>query len=483
MKMRTGRTKIIATLGPATTQPETLRALVDAGMSVARLNLAHGAPDEIAGWVGLIRKASQTAGEPVAVMADLSGPRIRLGEVSPGSLLIEGNRLTLDASPSPGGSDRASISHFADVVKAVRPGHRLLIADGTLQLDAEEVTSERIVTRVVVGGPLGSNKGVNFPDSSLSMPALTAKDRTDLRAALDAGVDYVALSFVGASEDVELLRSEIAAAGYDAPIVAKIERADAVRDIERIAGVSDALMVARGDLALEVGAAQVPLLQKRIIALANRAGLPVITATQMLDSMIRNPNPTRAETSDVANAILDGTDAVMLSGETAIGRYPVRAVEEMASIAREAETALRFGRAPHGEMPSGSPVATAVAHSAVEIATRLDVAAVAAATTTGRTARMVARFRPRMPLIGLTRDPGVSRRLALVWGVRPIVVDAYDSTEEMVRITSMTLQALGVARDGDRFVVISGQPIGRPGSTNMVQVRRVGDEEPQPSTN
>jgi pyruvate kinase len=255
-----------------------------------------------------------------------------------------------------------------------------------------------------------------------------------------------------------------------------------VRDIERIVGVSDALMVARGDLALEVGAAHVPLLQKRIIALANKAGLPVITATQMLDSMIRNPNPTRAETSDVANAILDGTDAVMLSGETAVGRYPVRAVQEMASIAHEAETALRFGRAPHGELPSGSPVATAVAHAGVEIATRLEVAAVAAATTTGRTARMVARFRPRMPLVGVTGDPAVGRRLALVWGVRPVVVDSYETTEEMVAITARALEMLEVARAGDRFVVISGQPIGRPGSTNMVQVRRVGDDEPQPSS-
>ncbi len=470
------RAKIVATLGPATDAPDAVAALVAAGMSAARLNFSHGTHAEHARRIGWIREVSGRSGRPIAVIQDLQGPRLRVGPVRPGTVLAAGRSFVLDGRAAEGDAAGVGLDEVAALAAELSPGERILIDDGRLVLRVVAVTADTIGTEVVVGGPLGAHKGINLPDSTLSLAPLTDKDREDLAFGLAQGVDYVALSFVKSAADVRGLQALIRDLGGDARVIAKIERREAVADMEAIVDAADGVMVARGDLALEIGPARVPAVQKALIRAANAAAIPVITATQMLDSMIRNPQPTRAETSDVANAILDGTDAVMLSGETAVGAYPVAAVAEMAAIAAEAERILPHQRLGRRTRPGDEGKVTyAISQAAVEIARRVGVKAIIAVTTSGLTARRVAHHRPEMPLLGATREAATWRRLALVWGVTPVRVGDFEDTDGMVHVVCEAARDLGVVAEDDPVVITSGLPIGRPGSTNMVQVRRIGD--------
>ncbi len=473
------RTKIVATLGPVTRDVPTIRALVRAGMSVARLNFSHGSRAEQAELIANVRAAADAEDVVVAIMQDLQGPRLRLGDVCDDVMLADGDTFTLDHDPTPGDSSRCPVAYAHYLASTLRVNERILIDDGRIELRVTDTKGGRIVTRVVDGGPLSSHKGVNLPDSSLSIMSPTEQDLDHVRFGIEQGVDYIALSFVSDASQVKALRAFIAAEGAedgDVPIIAKIERPEAVRNIEEIIACADGVMVARGDLALEIGAARVPAEQKRIIRMANEAGKPVITATQMLDSMIREAKPTRAETSDVANAIYDGTDAVMLSGETAVGRFPVQSVQMMADIARATEEDLDYGRlGQRGEAWARRSIDAAICSAAVGIARRASASAIIAATSSGLTPRAVAVHRPRTPLIGATTDPRTCRRMALVWSVVPVLVGEYGDTDAMVQVVVEGAMRQGLVKEGERIVITSGQPIGRPGSTNMVQVRLAGD--------
>jgi len=470
------RTKIVATLGPSTDTLDTLRALIRAGMNVARLNFSHGTRAEHARRLDLVREAARLEAAPIAILQDLQGPRLRIRGVRPGTRLEAGHPFVLDARRSLGDGSGVGVDLAHALCRQVRPGHRVLIDDGRICLVVRAVADGRIEAEVVTGGGLTTNKGINLPDTPLALPSLTNKDRADLRFGLAQGVDYIALSFVGSARQVRHLKAVIRREGGDVPVIAKIERSESVVAMDEIVAAADGVMVARGDLALEIGAARVPVVQKALIRAANAAAKPVITATQMLESMIDHPRPTRAETSDVANAILDGTDAVMLSGETAVGAYPVAAVAEMTAIAREAERILAYERLGRRVRPDAlGKVTYAISQAAVDIARVVGVKAIIAVTSSGQTARRVARHCPEMPLVGATRWPTTWRRLALVWGVSPVVVRDFDATDEMIQVVGEAAQAMGIVEHGDVVVITSGLPVGRPGSTNMVQVRRIGD--------
>ncbi len=474
---RPNRTKIVATLGPASQDVATLRALIRAGMNVARLNFSHGTQAAHAHAIARLREAARLEAVPIAILQDLQGPRLRIGPMRADTWIEAGQAFVLDGRRLSGDAGGAGLPLVRQLARQLAPGHRVLIDDGRIVLEVRRVAAGRIETEVALGGALGSHKGINLPDTALALPPLTAKDRRDLAFGLAQGVDYVALSFVASEGEVGQLQDLIRSQGHAVPVIAKIERRAAVAALEAIVAQADGVMVARGDLALEIGAARVPAVQKALIRAANAAAKPVITATQMLESMIHQPQPTRAETSDVANAILDGTDAVMLSGETAVGAYPVRAVAEMAAIAAEAERIMDYARLGRRARPGrpGDVVSFAISRAAVEIARRADVAAIVAVTSSGLTARHIAHHCPEMPLVGATRHPATWRRMALVWGVIPLLVQDFDSTDEMVRVVGEATAASGFAAPGELVVITSGMPIGQPGSTNMVQVRRVGD--------
>jgi len=474
--MQRARTKIVATLGPATSDRATIAALIRAGMNVARLNFSHGSYAEHAALIRAVREAAADEGQIVAILQDLQGPRIRLGEVAAGTLLEPGQRFVLDTESAPGNAQRASMSYARQVAAHAAPQHRVLIDDGRLELEVVRSDVDSIVTTVRAGGALGSRKGVNLPDTALAILSPTDKDRADVLFGISHDVDFIALSFVSNAAQVRELQAMIRAEGSEAHVVAKIERPEAVTNIAEIVAQADAIMVARGDLALEIGATHVPVVQKKIILAANEAGVPVITATQMLESMIREPKPTRAETSDVANAIFDGSDAVMLSGETAVGRYPVGSVAEMTAIAMATERELPYRRlGQRGAELAKRSIDRAICEAAVEVARRANAAAVIAVTSSGATPRAVSVYRPEMPIVGASHRIKTCRRLALVWGVTPLFIGEYQNTDEMVKIVIETAERHGIVADGERIVITSGQPIGHPGSTNMVQVRQVGD--------
>ncbi len=469
------RTKVVATIGPASDNPELLRELLRSGMDVARLNFSHGSHADHAARIERLRCAADEEDCPLAIMQDLTGPRLRVGRMHPDVLLSPGQLLVLTADDLEGDARLVTISQAAVLCQQVQAGDRILIDDGQLQLVVRRVADDHIETEVVVGGPLRTNKGINLPDTDLVLPPLTAKDLADLSFGLAAGVDYVALSFVGTASEVLDLKARIATAGYDVPVIAKIERRQAVENLESIVEAADAVMVARGDLALEIGAERVPMVQKDIIRVANERARPVITATQMLESMIDHPLPTRAETSDVANAILDGTDAVMLSAETASGDYPVEAVRQMKRIALEIERVLDYERlGGRGDDYGHGSVPYAISGAAVQIAAAVDAAAIIAMTSSGSTAQRVADRRPRTPLYGATRSETAYRRLALTWGVEPIRTPPYETTDEMIRVALATAESAGLVKTGDLVVITSGLPLGVSGTTNMVQVQRVG---------
>ena len=469
------RTKIICTIGPASREPDELNNLIAAGMDVARLNFSHGDHAFHADTIARVRAAASAAGKPVALLADLQGPKLRVGDMGAGLLLEAGKTVVLTTAPLIGQAGLVPIQ-YADLPGVVRQGERILLDDGLLELEVRSISGQEITCQVLTGGLLTSKKGMNLPDASLSIPAITEKDRADLAFALGQGVDWVALSFVRSAAEVRELKALIRAANpLDQPtlVIAKIEKPQAVTAIEEIIADADGIMVARGDLGIEMLTEEVPVIQKRIIRLCNQAGKPVITATQMLDSMIRNPRPTRAEASDVANAVFDGTDAVMLSGETASGLYPVATVQTMAHIIQQAEQAASWGLRFTDESVVKVTVAQAVAHASCETARDLKAKAIIAPTLSGSTARLVARFRPQAPVVAVTPSAQTQRQLMLSWGIYPLLADRETTTDRMLVDAIRAAQRQGFVNLGDTVVVTAGSVGSQPGATDLMKVHVV----------
>ncbi|MGB3496138.1 MAG: pyruvate kinase [Elainellaceae cyanobacterium] len=467
------RTKIVATIGPATSQPEVLRSLIEAGATTLRLNFSHGTHDDHQRNIRMIRQISFELNQPVGILQDLQGPKIRLGRFEDGPIELDRDDLfTLTSRKVPGTKTISSVT-YEPLADEVPEGATILLDDGRVEMKVESIdkVNRDLHCRVVVGGPLSNNKGVNFPGVYLSIKALTDKDREDLVFGLDQGVDWVALSFVRNPQDVLEIKQLIASAGKHVPVIAKIEKHEAIEQMESILSICDGVMVARGDLGVELPAEDVPLLQKQLIAVANRLGIPVITATQMLDSMAHSPRPTRAEISDVANAILDGTDAVMLSNETAVGKYPVQAVETMARIATRIEYDRIFKR-PAEEMP-GRSIPNAISQAVGRIAEKLEAKAIMTLTKTGATARNVSKFRPQTPILAVTPHVDVARQLQLVWGVRPLLVLDLPSTGQTFQAALNVAQEKQLVQEGDLVVMTAGTLQGVAGSTDLVKVEIV----------
>ncbi len=467
------RTKIVCTIGPASRSPETLRRLADAGMDVARLNFSHGTHEEHAAVLSTVRRISDEIGRPIAVLQDLGGVKIRIGGVAGGAVRLDpGAAFTLTQRPVPGDAREVSLG-YPDLVRSVRPGDALLLSDGDVELRVEAIDTVDIRCRVIAGGIISSHKGIHLPHRSIAAPGLTAKDRDDLAFGIAQGVDYVALSFVRSAADILEARRFIDERRASTPIIAKIEKHEALACIDEILAASDGLMVARGDLGVETPLEHVPLLQKMLIDRANRAGKPVITATQMLLSMVDSPRPTRAEVGDVANAILDGTDAVMLSEETAAGRFPVESVATMRRIAEDTEAAFPFEAwMRRFEDRSLQSLPEAVAGAACELAEHIGAGVIVAWTESGATARLVARHRPRRPILALSTLPATARRLALVWGVIPLVAEGGPTTDAMLERAPGLAAGRGLLKPGETAVITAGVPMGVCGSTNLIKAVR-----------
>jgi pyruvate kinase len=471
-------TKIVCTLGPASGDEETIRDFVDAGMAVARINFSHGNYEDHARRIQIVRKLAKETHRAIAILADLQGPKLRVGQLPDHAVqLMPGKMVTLFNGESSQDPQRIPIPH-PEVLRDVSVGERILLDDGLLEIRIKErVATETLTAEVITGGVLKSRKGLSLPHTSLKMPSITDKDRADATFAVEQEVDYFALSFVRCPDDVRHLRAFLTELGSETPIIAKIEKPEAVDSIEEILDVSDGLMVARGDLGVEAPPEEVPIIQKRTIKLCNGASKPVITATQMLDSMIRNPRPTRAEASDVANAILDGTDAVMLSGETAVGSYAVEAVRMMARIAEVTERSLPYREwLQRGFMLEARTVTEAISQVASEMAAELEAKAIIASTVSGGTARWVASTRPSTPIIAPTPRLTTFRQLALVWGVVPLLVDKFADTEAMIVTVSEATQKRGLVQEGELVIITAGVPLGGSGLTNTLKAHRVGEE-------
>lgn len=461
------RAKIIATLGPSTDPPGVLEKLISAGVDVVRLNAAHSGADELADRIGAARSAAASAGREVAVLLDLAGPKIRVGEMASDTVLAPGAHFTLLSGSCIGDANRACVTYpgLADDVGA---GDRILLDDGRIELRVVETRQGQVLTEVVAGGVLSSNKGVNVPGVSLSVAAITERDRATLAWALEHDVDWVGQSFVRCAEDVHALRALMTT--RELPIVAKIEKHEATEAIDEIIAAADAVMVARGDLAVETAPEQVPVLQRRIVSAARDARRPVVVATEMLDSMRTNARPTRAEASDVANAIFIRADAVMLSGETAVGRYPVEAVETMVRIMEAAEAASLPPRPPqeYGELDD---VQDAVSSAVCELATNLGAAAIVPLTQSGATALAVSRYRPASPIVAATMTVGTARRLNLVWGVRSVVIPFADDMGELIEAAVSAVCDAGYLDAGERVAITAGMFARHPGGTDFIHVR------------
>jgi pyruvate kinase len=463
------RTKIVCTIGPSSRSPETLEQLIRAGMDVARLNFSHGTPAEHLEVITAVRRIAERMGRPIAILQDLAGLKIRIGEVASGAVTLEaGATFTLTTRPVLGSRQEVSVA-YPRLTEDVQPGDSVLLSDGDLELEVIGTAGEDVHCRVITGGTLASRKGVHLPARSITTPTFTGKDRDDLAFALRYGVDYVALSFVRTTADVLEARGMIQDHGSTVPLIAKIETADALTNIDEIMDRVDGVMVARGDLGVAIPLATVPRLQKMLIAKANRAGKPVITATHMLRSMQDHPRPTRAEVTDVANAVLDGTDAVMLSEETAIGRFPVEAVTMMAAIAADAESSFPFDTWIL-RFETGGPLPEAVARAACGLATDIEAAAIVTCTQSGGTARRVAQHRPRARILAPTPHAETYRRLALVWGVTPLLNRSQPTTDDLIDGALGAALAAGGAQHGDTVVITAGVPVGRPGMTNLIKV-------------
>ncbi|GAA1899815.1 pyruvate kinase [Asanoa iriomotensis] len=467
----TRRAKIVCTMGPATSSPERIRGLVDAGMDVARLNFSHGDHSDHEAIYKLVREAADSAGRAVAVLADLQGPKIRLGRFADGPHEWRtGDSVVITSDDIIGTADRVSCT-YAKLPQEVKPGDRLLIDDGKVAVEVTEVTGNDIRVLVIEGGPVSNNKGVSLPNVAVSVPALSDKDTEDLRFALRLGVDLVALSFVRSPDDVKLVHSIMDEVGVRRPVLAKVEKPEAVERLEEIVDAFDGVMVARGDLGVELPLDQVPLVQKRAVQMCREDAKPVIVATQMLDSMIENARPTRAEASDVANAVLDGADALMLSGETSVGKYPVLTVSTMAKIISTTESGgMPVPRLQHDPRTHGGALTIAASN----VARAVGAKAMVAFSQTGDTVRRLARLHCELPLLAFTPVSEVRAQLALSWGVETFHMPFVQHTDDMFRQVDQALLGLGRAEPGDYVVVVAGSPPGTPGSTNTLRVHLIG---------
>jgi len=471
------RTKIVCTIGPATSSPAALRELVKAGMDVARLNFSHGSHEAHAQVIAELRKISQELDRPVALLQDLSGPKVRVGKiVGEGAVLEPGTDIILTMDDVPGDDGRINLP-IPEIFEAVSVGTHLMLDDGLIELKVKHKKLDALVCTVIVGGLLTSNKGVNVPGVSLPLAAVTDKDLEDLHFGIQQKVDWVAASFVRSPTDIAVLRGVCEAGRAKIPIIAKIEKHEAVRNIDEIIACVDGIMVARGDLGVEVPIDEVPVIQKMLIRKANKAGKPVITATQMLDSMIRNPRPTRAEVTDVANAIFDGTDAVMLSGETAVGAYPYDAVKMMAKVATHTESSLDYAKIldeKTHETNKGASITGAIGEATCSLAHDLQCAAILTATYSGKTAQVVSKYRPRAIIVAATDKYETYQRLGLVWGVHPVLVGKAEDADGVMQVCIDAADKSNLVKTDDLVVITGGVPVGRTGSTNFIKIHRIG---------
>jgi len=468
------KTKIVCTIGPATGSGQMIEKLASAGMNIARLNFSHGTYEEHATHIEAIRQVSSKLSLPLAVLQDLPGPKIRIGELKKETVWLQpGDDFTLTNKQVIGDEHIASVS-LASLPKDVNPGNIIFLNDGAIKLDVVSTTKSEVRSKVVIGGMLAPKKGVNIPGVRLKVPSITDKDLSHLLFGLEQGVDFVALSFVREAGDVRQIRQFLQAKGADVPLVAKIEKHEAVDNIDEIIAEADGIMVARGDLGVEIPLKRVPIVQKELISKCNRVGKPVIVATQMLQSMVHSPYPTRAEVSDVANAILDSADAVMLSGETAIGKYPEEATLMMRQIAIETEMALPYHRILSEKAETVIPKTDdAISYAACHIAEQLGAVGIIAYTSSGSTAQRVAKYRPKAPILAITPNDSVRRKLALYWGVYPYQVREYASVEKAFEQGAQLAVKLGLARRDDLVVITAGVPLRVPGSTNMLKVQKI----------
>ncbi len=464
------RTKIIATIGPSSNSPEIIRALIHAGMDVARLNFSHGSYEEHEKVIRTIRSISEELKTPVTLLQDLQGPKIRVGKLHNGEIEVrKGDVISL--VPEAGYQDESGKIpvDYPYLAEEARPGMQVLLADGLFEFTVTGIEGTEVKCLVVEGGIIKSRKGVNFPNLNLKLPSLTDKDLKDLEFGLSMGVDWISLSFVRKADDVQELKRIIAGKGFATPVIAKIEKPQAIDHLEEIVAEADGIMVARGDLGVEMSPERVPMLQKQIIERCNRVGKPVITATQMLESMIHEPRPTRAEASDVANAIIDGTDAIMLSGETAMGDFPVKAVEMMHKICCDVESKIDFKNYP----PTGDSPIVALSSAVNHIEHIIDLSGIVVLTTSGRSAAFVAAERPKTPVFAITTNEKAYHTLNLLWGVRPFLVGLHpDNMNDMTKMASSVLLQLGLVKNDDQILLLAGIPA-HPGGTNFIKIHRI----------
>jgi pyruvate kinase len=466
-------TKIVATIGPASKEPEVLEAMIAAGMDVARLNFAHGTSEEHAATAEAIHTAAERAGREVAILGDVPGPKLRIGPVAGGvAELARGSRLVLTPEEVEGTAERLPVA-WPGFAELVDPGDVCYLADGAVRLRVEEVTEGEVVTRVEVGGNVASRQGLNLPNVTVSLPAVSAEDITLIDAGLEMELDYFALSFVRRREDLDPVREHLRERGVEVPLIAKIEKPQAAANGDEIIEAADGIMIARGDLGIELPIEEVPLVQKRLLALAGRRAKPTITATQMLESMVHSTRPTRAEVADVANAIFDGTDAVMLSQETAVGNHPVLAVEMMASIATTIERELPYGRWLAERGPQANNQYHAISFGAVGAVYQLGLKCIVAPTNTGTTARLISAYRPRAPVLALSPRHDVVRRCRLLWGVHPQLNEEPLDTLDLIEECADAACRAGMAQPGDKIGITAGLPAGRSGGTNLFKVHSV----------
>jgi len=469
------RTKIVCTIGPATSSYELIEKLIKKGMDVARLNFSHGSYKEHSLTYEYICQASLKLCKPVAILQDLGGPKIRTGLIQKESVLLkEGSFFTLTNRNIPGNENEVSVT-YPSLPQKVKKGDSILLADGSLELKVKELTSTDIKCRIIRGGELSSHKGINLPDVSLNIPSLTEKDYKDLLFGIEHKFDFIGISFTRKARDILKVRKILKEKGVeDISLIAKIEKQEALNNIKEIIEVADGIMIARGDLGVEIPLEEVPLVQKTIIKKCNLVGKPVITATQMLESMVENPRPTRAEVTDIANAILDGTDAIMLSGETAIGKYPLEAVKIMEKIAVETERSMNYERILEERAFSVKPtIPDAISHATCQVAQDLKVKAIVTFTFSGSTARMVSRYRPRVPIIAASTEESTVRKLALTWGVYPLKSEELKNTDDMIDKSEQIALKTGLVNQGDRIVITAGIPFAIPGTTNLLKVEIV----------
>ncbi len=470
------RTKIVCTLGPSSNTLEKIEKLFLAGMNVARINFSHGSHEDHARTMNLVRKVAKKHKYSIPILMDLQGPKIRVGKMKEGSQILRtGSKVTITPDDVQGTSAMIPID-YSSLTTDAEPGDRILVDDGLLELQVLNVNEREVIAEVIVGGVIKSRKGVNLPGIKISLPSLTEKDIEDLEFGLTQDIDFVAMSFVRSARDIQDVISRIRAKGSNAGLIAKIEKPEAVDVIDEIIEESDGIMVARGDLGIEIASERVPQVQKNIIEKCRSAGKPVITATQMLDSMIHNPRPTRAESSDVANAVLDGTDAVMLSGETAAGKYPIEAIETMDKICRSIETnvesiyySLDYRKPDWKE----KQIVESLAYSCVTIAENVEAKAISVITHSGNTARRISKFRPKVPIIAFTESLKVRRQLNLVWGVHSVKLEQIFDTDQSVKMMEDYLSNNGLVAKGDRVIMATGMPIAKRGRANMMKVSTI----------